>query len=159
MGESRAFVVPPGEGEVIEAAGCRLVVVVPAARTGGAFSIVDLTAPPGFVAPPIVHRHDDMDQIAHVLEGEVSLELDGRKVAAPEGAVIAIPRGTSFRWSNARADAPCRWVFTYMPGGFERYFGELATALKALGRRPTPADLGAIAAPLWKKYGLHVEGA
>jgi quercetin dioxygenase-like cupin family protein len=154
-----AFIVAPGEGQVVEAAGCRLVISVPSERTGGAFAVVDLTAPPGFVAPPIVHRHTDMDQLARVLEGEVNLEINGKKVVAAAGAVVAMPRGTSFRWSNARSDIPCRWTFTYTPGGFEKYFVELAAALNALGRPPTPADMGAIATPLWKKYGLDVLSA
>jgi mannose-6-phosphate isomerase-like protein (cupin superfamily) len=150
------FVVGIGEGRQLECFGCRFEVKVSAAQTGGEFSVVEMAAPPGFRAPPALHRHPDMDWHAYVLEGAVAMDLDDRAVTVERGAVVVIPRGTAFRWSNASSTEPVRWLLTYTPGGFENYFFELGEALAALKRPPVQEDLATIVPPLWKKHGVEI---
>ncbi len=148
----------PHQGKVVETMGNRLTTLIASAETAGARSMVDFEVAKGFVAPPIKHSHPDLDWQGVVTEGEVAIELDGVVHTVVTGGVVWVPRGTVFRWWNPSADRPARWLLTYTPGGFEGYFAEIADAVAALGRAPTPQDLGAIARPLWKKYGLDVHG-
>ena len=136
--------------------GNRLTIRVAAAETGGRCSVVDFEVAPGFVAPPIRHRHHDMDWHAVVTDGELAFDLDGEERRVRTGGVVYVPRGTAFRWWNASRDHAARWMITYVPGGFEQYFVELVAAVRALGRVPTPPEMGALAAPLWKKHGVEV---
>jgi mannose-6-phosphate isomerase-like protein (cupin superfamily) len=150
-----AFVVGPNEGQLLGSMGIRIRIVVTSEQTNGLFSMIEMSAPPGFRAPPTLHRHTDIEWHGHVLEGTVKMTLDGREVTVPAGGLVFVPRGTSFNWWNGSATEPVRWTCTYAPGGFEKYFGDVAAALNALGRPPTPADLGQLAPPLWKKHGIE----
>jgi hypothetical protein len=90
-----------------------------------------------------------------VLEGEIAVEHEGgatRIVGADSW--IYVPRGTPFRWWNARNE-PARWLLTYAPGGFEQYFVDLAEAMVANPPRG-PEALAALARPLWTRYGVLV---
>lgn len=151
-----SFTVLANEGQLIEGFGSKIRIVVSAEQTGGAFSCVDFTAPPGFRAPPALHRHRDLDWHAHVVSGTVAMRLGERDVTVGAGGFLFIPRGTAFRWWNASQTEPVRWLLTYTPGGFEKYFGELAAAFAALGRPPTQEDLATVVPPLWAKYGIEV---
>lgn len=153
---SGSFVVPGGEGQRVELGPVSLTIRVPSSRVGGAFSVVDFTAAPGFRAPPVLHKHADMDWSAHVLSGAAAMQLDDRQVRVDAGGLVVIRRGTAFRWWNASDTEPVRWLLTYTPGGFEQYFLDLAQAFSALGRPPTPADLAAVVPPLWAKHGVEI---
>jgi mannose-6-phosphate isomerase-like protein (cupin superfamily) len=151
----RGHVSLPGEGQLLDAIGCRIRIRIPSEATDGRASAIEMEAPGGFTAPPLRHRHLDLDWQGHVLEGTVAMELDGQLVTIPGGGIVTVPRGVAFKWWNASADRPVRWVCSYFPGGFERYFVELVTALGGLGRPPSRDDLATLVPPLWKKYGIE----
>jgi quercetin dioxygenase-like cupin family protein len=151
MEKLRASVRPAGEGLVVEGLGNRLTLRLTAVETGGAFSVVEFAVAPGFKAPPLLHQHPDMDWYGHVLEGTLAFDLDGESHEAAPGALIHIPRGCRFRWWNATPQA-ARWLMTYVPGGFEQYFVDLAQAIA--GRQVSGPELAALVAPLWKKHGV-----
>ena len=151
-----AFVVSPSEGQLVEGMGIKIRILVTGAQTGGLFSTIEMTAPPGFRAPPALHRHVDIDWHARVLSGTVVMNLDGREVTIPAGGFVFVPRGAAFKWWNGSATEPVSWTCTYAPSGFEQYFVEIAAAVNSLGRAPVPGDLAVIAPPLWKKHGVEV---
>jgi mannose-6-phosphate isomerase-like protein (cupin superfamily) len=148
-------VVGPEAAVHVEGGGNRLTICVAGARTGGAFSSVDFRVAPGFVAPPLFHANTREDWWGQVLEGEIAVEDQGgatRIVGA--GGWVYVPRGTPFRWWNARSE-PARWLLSYAPGGFEQYFVELAEAMAQSPPRG-PEGLAAPARPLWARYGVVV---
>jgi len=148
-----ARAVPATDRRRLVAAGNTMDYVITAADTAGAFSAVDFRVAPGFVAPPVLHRHTRETWWGHVLEGEVVLELEGGKVLrAPAGTVLHIPKGVAFRWHNPRNE-PARWLLNWAPGGFEEYFVELTRAIAEHAPKG-PAETAALARPLWAKYGL-----
>lgn len=150
---SDAVVIPPSAHRTLEAAGCHLEILASAEQTSGTFSIVDFRAPPSFVAPPLLHRHSRESWWGQVLEGEVAVELEGGRVLeVPTGGVVFIPVGVAFRWSNPNP-RPARWLLHYTPGGFEEYFAELAAEIHRRSPK-NPAEMAAIAEPLWAKYGV-----
>ena len=124
-------------------------------ETGGAFSVVEMQVPPGFRAPQVRHRHTDVDWYAFVEEGEIAIELDGTLHRVAKGGVVIVPRGVAFRWSNASDQRGAKWLCTYAPGGFERFFTDMFDRLRSLGHPPTAADMAAIAPPLWAKYRVE----
>jgi mannose-6-phosphate isomerase-like protein (cupin superfamily) len=150
------FVSQSNEGTTQEGLGLRITIRVPSAATEGRMAAIEMVAPAGFVAPPFLHRHTDLDWQGHVLDGAVAMILDGQRVTIEAGGLVVVPRGTAFQWWNASADRPVRWLCTYAPGGFENYFGEVATALQSLGRPPTREDLMAVVPPLWKRYNIEM---
>ena len=144
-----------GEGLVLDVMASRISIRIRAEDTAGAFSVVEMRVPPGFQAPPLVHRHRDVDWYAHVEEGEIAIELDGVEHRVPRGGIVVVPRGVAFRWRNASDDNEVRWLATYTPGGFERFFVEVVDRLRTLGHPPTPSDMTSITRPLWTRYGVE----
>ena len=146
-------VVEPGQKEALSLLGNTLHLAVTSAETGGAFSVVDFGVGPAFVAPPYFHANMREDWWGQVLEGVIAVEERGgatRRIAA--GGWVFVPRGTEFRWWNPD-QLPARWLLTYSPGGFEQYFVEAARVV-AEKKPKTPQEIGALALPLWEKYGV-----
>jgi quercetin dioxygenase-like cupin family protein len=144
-----------GEGLVLDVMASRVSIRVRAEDTAGAFSVVEMAVPPGFQAPPIAHRHSDVDWYAFVEDGEIAIELDGVEHRVPRGGVVVVPRGVAFRWRNASDEHGVRWLATYTPGGFEHFFVDMVDRLHRLGHPPTPFDMTEIARPLWAQYGVE----
>jgi uncharacterized cupin superfamily protein len=44
-------------------------------------------APPGFPGPP-PHRHREIVDVFYVLEGELTLEIEGKAIAAQPGTLV-----------------------------------------------------------------------
>jgi mannose-6-phosphate isomerase-like protein (cupin superfamily) len=57
----------------------------------------------------------------YVLEGVLSLHLDGESVEAPAGAYAVVPPGNDRTFSNPR-DEPVRMLNVMAPGGLEHHF-------------------------------------
>jgi quercetin dioxygenase-like cupin family protein len=144
-----------GEGLVLDVMASRISIRVSAEDTAGAFSVVEMQVPPGFQAPPIRHRHSDVDWYALVEDGEIAIELDGIEHRVRRGGLVVVPRGVAFRWRNASDEHDVRWLATYTPGGFERFFLDVVDRLRTLGHPPTAADMTAITRPLWTQYGVE----
>jgi mannose-6-phosphate isomerase-like protein (cupin superfamily) len=134
--------------------GSRMIIRVRSEETGGAFSVVEMQVPPRFQAPPVLHRHVDVDWYGFVEEGEVAMQLDEETHRIPRGGIVVVPRGVAFRWWNPSDQNGVRWHTTYTPGGFERFFEQMVARLRALDH-PTPAAMAGIAASLWAEYRVE----
>jgi hypothetical protein len=88
----RPVVQREGEGLVFDLMASRVSIRVRAEDTAGAFSVVEIQAPPGFQAPPILHRHSHVDWYALVEDGEIAIELDGVEHRVPRGGVVVVLR-------------------------------------------------------------------
>ena len=144
-----------GEGTALDLSGSRVLIRVTAEETGGAFSVVELAVPPGFQAPPVSHRHLDVDWYGFVEAGEVAMELDGHEKRIRAGGIVVVPRGVAFRWWNPSAEDGVRWHCTYTPGGFEQFFMKMFERLKDFGQAPTPAQMAAAAQSLWAEFQVE----
>jgi quercetin dioxygenase-like cupin family protein len=110
--------------------------------TGGAYSLVHLTASPGFETP--YHLHHSEDESFYVLEGEFTFICEGKKTVLGAGGYIFLPRGRphGFR-SNSEKDAR---ILTHVLPGTEVGFIGMMTEMAVPGRErvlkePTPPDL------------------
>jgi quercetin dioxygenase-like cupin family protein len=119
-----------------------------------AFSIVEYRVGPKFVAPPVLHWHEDTDFAGIALDGRLQFRFENDRVEElAAGAILYVERNTKFAWANPD-DAPARVMFIYSPAGFEQYFTELESLLAANPGKAIP-DLMPQLAPLWEKYKIR----
>jgi mannose-6-phosphate isomerase-like protein (cupin superfamily) len=98
--------------------------------TDGAYSVHDNTIPPGSPGPRPHRRHEEA---FYVLEGELTVRVGPRKIVAPAGSFVVVPRGVVHQPSNPGTE-PTRVLLIFSPAGMERFFEEAAE-----GRMPLQA--------------------
>ena len=141
----------PNEGKYVDLTVLGVRFMAWTEETGGGFSLVEHPIPEGSLAAP-VHRHTREDEYSYVLEGKMGAMLGDDVVYAEVGDFVFKPRDQWHTFWNA-GEGTCRILEIIAPGGFERYFDELAT----LRERPDfdPSMIGEVAA----RYGLEVDPA
>ena len=97
--------------------------------TNGAWSLVELTEMPGYHTN--LHRHNHTSEAFYVLDGVLSVRLDGVTRDYPAGSYILVPPGTSHAQGN-RGKVPVRLLLTMTPGGFKRSFKDRADLFKTV---------------------------
>jgi mannose-6-phosphate isomerase-like protein (cupin superfamily) len=145
---SEPVVVPPGEGRTIRIGPNEITYKT----RGDSMAVIEYKVGPRFVAPPVLHWHEDTDFTGIVLEGRVEFRFEHSKSEVAAGGILYVPRNTKFAWANPD-DAPARVLFIYSPAGFEKYFEELDALLQANPGKTIP-DLMPQIMPLWAKYRI-----
>ena len=105
--------------ERIELGGTKVTVLVDAAASGGAVTVLELELQPGARAGP--HRHTREDETIVVFAGELS--VDGRTLGAGEAVFLA--RGVRHSFAND-GDVPMRAHVVCTPAGLEEFFRAIA---------------------------------
>ena len=105
--------------------GTRLRVLAGPADTGGRYDLVEGWFPPGAQVPPHLHRRNS-EQI-HVLDGEFTVEVGGRKAVLRPGEDLFIPAGTAHALAVTGV-GPARALIVASPSGFARLITEVGTA-------------------------------
>jgi mannose-6-phosphate isomerase-like protein (cupin superfamily) len=95
-----------------------------AADTGGQYTLVEITAPPGLDAP--LHVHYTENEGFYVLEGSVTIVVGDETVELTSGQHAFGPRGIPHRFTIGPKGARMIWVLT--PGGFENLIEEASVA-------------------------------
>jgi len=109
----------------------------------GAYSLIHLTAPPGFETP--YHLHHTEDEAFYVLEGELTVICDGEKFVAGPGGYVFLQRGVPHGFRN-NGDKISRVLIHVIPGGKVGFVGmmlEMAVPIRDRHKLPeaTPPDL------------------
>lgn len=138
-------VVEPGGGEQTGPPAFRVAFKLWSRDTCGAFAVIEHPFPPGAIAPPHMHRAEDEYSI--VVEGEMGFRSGDREVVLGAGGYISKPRGQMHSMWNA-GRTPARIIELITPGGFERYFRELADLVTDGSLDP------GVAADLARKYDV-----
>ena len=130
---SEGIFIGPGEGkDLTNPIGGGMVVKIRDEYTAGAYSVHDNTIPPGSPGPrPHLHRHHE--ETFYVLEGELTVRIGPRKIVAPAGSFVVVPRGVVHQPSNPGAQ-PTRVLLVFSPAGMDQFFEEAAE-----GRMPLAA--------------------
>ena len=120
------------------------------AGTGGRVMVTEQTAPRGSGSP--LHVHHNEDEWFYVLEGELTIWVEGRTVVAGPGAFVFGPRDVphTFVVSSERA----RFLLVTEPAGFEGFIRALAVPAAAPEIPPaptTPPDME----PVLRAAALH----
>ncbi len=107
MTELRYF---PGTEQTIE-------ILLDAGATGGALALMRFRMPPGASAP--LHRHTRESETLVVVEGDLSVELEGTARRLAAGEVIHLPLGSLHAFSS---DAGATIDVIATPAGLEEFF-------------------------------------
>ena len=128
--------------------GVRFSYILRGADTGGALAVVETEIPPGTLVKPHVHVREDEYSI--VLSGRLGVRLGDEEQELGAGSYLIKPRGTPHAIWNTGPE-PARLAEIIVPGGFERYFEELAPVLQNQGPEWTERfrDLA-------RQYGVEV---
>ena len=109
--------------------------------TGGAYSLIHLTASPGFETP--YHLHHLEDEAFYVLDGEFTFICDGKKTVLGAGGYIFLPRGVphGLRCSSQKDTHLLIHVIPGAEVGFMGMMLEMALpARQRVLREPIPPD-------------------
>jgi mannose-6-phosphate isomerase-like protein (cupin superfamily) len=141
--------IPPDGGKAVDLGSVGVRFMAWTEETGGGFSLVEHPIRPRHLCAPI-HRHSREDEYSFVLEGRMGALLGDDTVFAEAGDFVFKPRDQWHTFWNA-GDEPCRILEIISPGGFERFFDELAEAQQR-------ADFGPeMMGPIAAKYGIEFD--
>src|SRR4051794_31154006 len=92
-------------------------------ETGGQVSVTEIVVPPHAAGPPL-HTHD-FDETFHLLEGELTFQVEDEIVTRRAGELSFAPRNVPHTLANHN-DAPARYLLICPPAGFERHWARIA---------------------------------
>jgi hypothetical protein len=99
--------------------------------TGGAMCVFEIT-----VGWPR-HVHHEQDEWIYILDGELELEIDGKRLSAGAGESVFIPRKVPHAWTPASGQ-PGRFINVFQPAGnMEEFFRKIGKFKKL----PTREDV------------------
>jgi quercetin dioxygenase-like cupin family protein len=124
----------PGEGEHFWFFGGLTTIKADGAETGGRVMVTEQLAPRGSGSP--LHVHHNEDEWFYVLEGELTIWLDGRTVAAEAGSFVFGPRDVPHTFIVSSEQA--RFLLVTEPAGFEGFVRALAAPAPAPEIPPAP---------------------
>ena len=112
----------PGEGLILTARGSEMAFKAVAEQTDGDFSLMERTLPAGGRRPP-PHRHTNCSEAFFVLEGTVTVDVEGEVVAACPGDFVKVSRGQGHTFGNL-GTASARLLVLHAPA-MDAYFRKL----------------------------------
>jgi quercetin dioxygenase-like cupin family protein len=152
--EAEGLFVGPDEGKALpNPIGGRMVVKVRDGDTDGSYSIHDNIIPAGSPGP-LPHIHRDHEETFYVLEGELTVRVGERRITAPAGSFVVIPRGVVHQPSNPGTE-PTRVLLIFSPAGMEHFFEEAAEGRIPLQAVPTDPDVLEKRAAFTERYGYE----
>lgn len=113
----RGIFLPPGKGRVYRKGGQTGVFKADGEETGSVYSISEWTLEPKTGGLGI-HTNND-DHVLYVLEGVLTVFMDGTWYRAERGAFVLLAGGVAHDFEN-RDTNPVRFLNFNVPGGFER---------------------------------------
>lgn len=131
--------------------GVRFSFLADAADTGGAYSVMEVTARPGAEPPP--HIHTGEDEAFYILDGAWTFRCGQTPTEAGPGTLLFLPRGLMHGFT-AHTDA-CRALVILSPGGLEVAFRELSEPMPAGQAEPPPSAEPPSIALLLETFGRH----
>ncbi len=140
-------IVPSGQGHLLTARGNVMAFKAVAGQTGGDFSLMERTVPPGAPTPP-PHRHGTCSEAFFVLEGTVTFWLEDAELTGGAGDFLLVPRGAAHTFGN-QGDRPARLLVLHAPA-MDAYFEDLHKLWAAAEPPSRNAEL-----ELMSRYGME----
>lgn len=109
-------------------------------RTGGTFSMIEQVIPPGFESP--WHVHHTEDESFYVIDGALTVLVDGATVALGAGGYAFGPRGVAHGF-RVEGDRPARLLLMTSGGDFADFIAEASVPADT---PPAPPDMEALMA-------------
>jgi quercetin dioxygenase-like cupin family protein len=145
-----------GEGQALWFLGSLVTIKASGEDTGGRMAVIEHLSPRGSGSPLHVHRNED--ESFYVLEGELTMWVDGQTIAAPKGSFVYGPRDVPHTFIVSSDQA--RFVIIAAPGGFDdfvRTIGEPAQQLVIPPPATEPPDIAALSA-IAARHGIEILG-
>ncbi len=120
---TEGIVLPPGGGKVLHVLGNEWTMKAGREDTGGPIAVLEATFQSKTGAP--AHVHHLHEETFYVLEGEFIFRLGTQTVKATAGTFVFVPRDLPHAFENV-GNQPGRVLGIMTPGGYERFFEELA---------------------------------
>jgi quercetin dioxygenase-like cupin family protein len=152
--DGKAMVRRAGEGDPWWYDGGLMTIKVSPDETGGTLSVTDVVVPRGKATP--LHVHPDAEETFVVVDGELTVHVDGVDHEVGPGATSTIRRGTPHAFAVRSEVAHILVMFS--PGGGEQFFidaGEPALARELPPEGERDLDRARVAA---EKNGLVLLG-
>jgi quercetin dioxygenase-like cupin family protein len=133
----------------------RAAVKASAADTEGRFSQIEFEDLRG-TSPPL-HVHHSGDESFYVIEGDIEVVCDGRRLAATSGDYVLIPRGQAHTYLVTSERA--RLLTTFAPAGVEEFF--VTHGVPVIAGEPPPAPVEPDPdelAPIVERYAFEIVG-
>jgi quercetin dioxygenase-like cupin family protein len=124
----------PGEGEHLWFFGGLTTIKADGAETGGRVTVTEQLAPRGSGSP--LHVHHNEDEWFYVIEGELTIWVEGKTVVAGAGSFAFGPRDVPHTFVVSSEQA--RFLLVTEPAGFEGFVRALATPAAAPEIPPAP---------------------
>lgn len=150
----KAAIRSPSEGDPFWFDGGLMTIKTPSDASGGSLSLIDVMVPLGKATP--LHLHPDAEESFYVIDGDITVHVDGLDHELTTGATTTVRRGTPHAFAVRSSTAHLLVVFT--PGGGEQFFieaGEPALRRELPPERPHDLDRYRAAA---EKTGLVLLG-
>jgi mannose-6-phosphate isomerase-like protein (cupin superfamily) len=112
----KALVLAPGQGRSYPMGRMRAVFIADTAETDSRYSVSEWWLGPNTKGPG-THAHPQ-DHVFYVIEGTVSIAIDGEWFYAVRGSYALIPGGTPHDFEN-HGTVRCGFISFNVPGGFE----------------------------------------
>ena len=149
--DAKGFVVPSGEGPVWNMApGRSAALKMLTKETAGSVMIFEEIAPAATDTP--MHTHDDSDEIAYILSGEITFKIGNEITVGGVGTCAFMPRGVAHAWKNTGTE-PGRVLFLYTPANAGSFFEEAAEI-----NRPISSMSDQEIAEAFQRHGWDVVG-
>ena len=145
-----------GEGEALWFLGSLVTIKASSEDTSGRMAVVEHLSPRGSGSPLHVHRNED--ESFYVLEGELTLWVDGQTIVAQAGSFVYGPRDVPHTFIVSSEEA--RFLLIAEPAGFDdfvRTIGEPAQQLVIPPPATEPPDIAALSA-IAAQHGIEVLG-
>ena len=118
--------------------GDRYIFLVTGRESQGSCFMVECLVPQG--GGPPMHIHMREDEMFYLLDGNISVTVDGVTTPAGAGAFFHIPKGIPHTYTNV-GDRVAKMLAVFTPAGMEGWFEE------ALDPAPDDGSLGPAATP------------
>jgi quercetin dioxygenase-like cupin family protein len=156
-GALRPIALQPDEGEALWFMGMLTTIKASKEGTGGKVAVIEHTSPYNSGSPLHVHHHED--EWFYVLEGELTIWVEGQVIRAPAGSFVFGPKDTPHTFTVSSPEG-ARFLLVTEPAGFESFMRSGAEPARTLtlppssSEPPDPERLGALAA----EYGIEILG-
>lgn len=112
----KALILTPGQGRSYPMGRMRAVFIADTAETDSRYSVSEWWLDPNTKGPG-THAHPE-DHVFYVIEGTVSMVINGEWSHAVRGSYALIPGGTPHNFEN-HGNVRCGFISLNVPGGFE----------------------------------------
>ncbi|QDT31687.1 cupin domain-containing protein [Thalassoglobus polymorphus] len=145
-----------GEGPSVWVVGDLYTIKASGAETGGAFTQIEVSVPPGSGPPPHVHHRED--EAFYVIEGEFEVHVDDEVLTANTGDWVTLAKESLHSFRNI-GESVGRMLILATPAGLDDFFleaGRTATDTSLDSATVTEEDKQRLL-DISPKYGIDIK--